>query len=49
MAVELGWRDNPKVVVKKRGQGILVEDWDGASENYFYQNSMSKCNARTFL
>ena len=27
LAVELGWRDNQKVVVKKRGQGISVEDW----------------------
>ncbi len=24
---ELGWRDGQKVVVKKRGQGILIEDW----------------------
>ena len=30
LVVELGWRDNQKVVVKKRGQGILIEDWDGA-------------------
>jgi bifunctional DNA-binding transcriptional regulator/antitoxin component of YhaV-PrlF toxin-antitoxin module len=27
LAVELGWRDNQKVVVKKRGQGIVIEDW----------------------
>ncbi len=26
-------RDNQKVVVKKRGQGILVEDWKDFSEN----------------
>jgi hypothetical protein len=27
LVVELGWRDNQKVVVKKRGQGLAVEDW----------------------
>ncbi len=25
---ELGWRDNHKVVAKKYGKGILIEDWD---------------------
>lgn len=24
---ELGWRDGQKVVVKKRGKGLLIEDW----------------------
>ena len=24
---ELKWRDNQKVVVKKRGKGILIVDW----------------------
>ena len=24
---ELKWRDKQKVVVKKRGSGILIEDW----------------------
>ena len=24
---ELKWRDGQKVVVKKRGKGILIEDW----------------------
>jgi len=24
---ELGWKENQKVVVKKRGKGIIVEDW----------------------
>ena len=24
---ELKWRDNQKVVVKKRGKGILITDW----------------------
>jgi len=24
---ELGWRNGQKVVVKKRGKGILIEDW----------------------
>jgi antitoxin component of MazEF toxin-antitoxin module len=33
LAVELGWKDNQKVVVKKRGQGILIEDWKDSSEN----------------
>lgn len=33
LVVELGWRDNQKVVAKKRGQGILVEDWKDSSEN----------------
>jgi antitoxin component of MazEF toxin-antitoxin module len=33
LVVELGWRDNQKVVVKKRGQGILVEDWKEFSKN----------------
>jgi antitoxin component of MazEF toxin-antitoxin module len=27
LIVELGWKDNQKVIVKKRGQGILIEDW----------------------
>ena len=25
---ELGWRDNHKVVAKKYGEGILIEDWE---------------------
>jgi len=29
LVVELGWRDNQKVIVKKRGQGLAVEDWQG--------------------
>jgi antitoxin component of MazEF toxin-antitoxin module len=29
LVVELGWKDNQKVVVKKRGRGFLVEDWQG--------------------
>ncbi|MFZ3073817.1 MAG: hypothetical protein WA093_01660 [Minisyncoccales bacterium] len=33
LVLELGWRDNQKVVVKKRGQGILAEDWEYSSEN----------------
>jgi len=24
---QLGWRDNQKVIVKKRGKGISVVDW----------------------
>tara|TARA_B100001989_G_C24413917_1_gene400487 strand:- start:420 stop:599 length:180 start_codon:yes stop_codon:yes gene_type:complete len=24
---ELGWREKQKVVVKKRGQGLIIEDW----------------------
>ena len=24
---ELGWREKQKVVVKKRGKGILITDW----------------------
>ena len=24
---ELGWREKQKVVVKKRGNGLLIEDW----------------------
>lgn len=24
---ELGWREKQKVVVKKRGSGLLIEDW----------------------
>ncbi len=24
---ELGWRDNQKVVVKKKGQSLVIEDW----------------------
>jgi len=27
LAVELGWRDNQKVIAKKYGKGILIEDW----------------------
>lgn len=25
---ELGWRERQKVVVKKRGKGIIIEDWE---------------------
>lgn len=25
---ELGWRKGQKLVVKKRGQGILITDWE---------------------
>ena len=25
---ELGWREKQKVVVKKRGEGILIKDWE---------------------
>jgi antitoxin component of MazEF toxin-antitoxin module len=25
---ELGWRDNQKVVAKKYGNGILIQDWE---------------------
>jgi len=25
---ELGWREKQKVVVKKRGKGIYIEDWE---------------------
>jgi len=24
---ELGWKEKQKVVVKKRGNGIVIEDW----------------------
>lgn len=24
---ELGWRDGQKVVVKKKGKGVSIEDW----------------------
>jgi len=27
LVVELGWRENQKLIVKKRGQGIMIEDW----------------------
>jgi len=27
LVVELGWRENQKLIVKKRGKGILIEDW----------------------
>ena len=27
LVVDLGWRDNQKVTVKKHGKGILIEDW----------------------
>lgn len=26
---ELGWRDKQKVVVKKQGQKLVIEDWKG--------------------
>lgn len=26
---ELKWRDGQKVVAKKKGQGIFIEDWRG--------------------
>ena len=25
---ELGWREKQKVVVTKRGKGILIQDWE---------------------
>ncbi len=25
----LKWRDGQKVVIKKRGQGMVIEDWKG--------------------
>jgi antitoxin component of MazEF toxin-antitoxin module len=25
---ELGWREKQKVVVRKRGKGILISDWE---------------------
>ena len=25
--IELGWQEKQKLVVKKRGKGILIEDW----------------------
>ena len=28
---ELKWRDNQKVVVKKRGKGILIIDWPAST------------------
>jgi len=27
LVVELGWRENQKLIVKKRGNGIVIEDW----------------------
>ena len=24
---ELGWKEKQKVVVKKRGKGLIIEDW----------------------
>jgi antitoxin component of MazEF toxin-antitoxin module len=26
---ELGWKDRQKVVVKKQGQKLVIEDWKG--------------------
>lgn len=26
---ELGWKERQKVTVKKHGNGILIEDWEG--------------------
>jgi len=26
---ELGWRERQKVVVKKRGKKLIIEDWEG--------------------
>ena len=28
MVRELGWREKQKVVVAKRGKGILIRDWE---------------------
>jgi len=28
MVKELGWREKQKVVFKKRGEGILISDWE---------------------
>mgnify|MGYP001042544380 CR=1 FL=1 len=25
---ELGWREHQKLVVKKRGEGVLIQDWE---------------------
>jgi len=27
--LELGWKDNQKVVTKRQGKGILITDWSG--------------------
>lgn len=27
LVVELGWKENQKITVKKHGQGLLIEDW----------------------
>ncbi|HNR81275.1 MAG TPA: AbrB/MazE/SpoVT family DNA-binding domain-containing protein [Candidatus Pacearchaeota archaeon] len=27
LVVELGWREGQKVVAKKRGRGVFIEDW----------------------
>jgi antitoxin component of MazEF toxin-antitoxin module len=27
--IELGWKQTQKVIVKKLGQGIAIEDWKG--------------------
>lgn len=27
LVIELGWRENQKMVVKKRGKVITIEDW----------------------
>ncbi|MFA6376717.1 MAG: AbrB/MazE/SpoVT family DNA-binding domain-containing protein [Candidatus Paceibacterota bacterium] len=27
LVLDLGWREKQKVVVKKRGKGIVIEDW----------------------
>ncbi|MFZ3074121.1 MAG: hypothetical protein WA093_03275 [Minisyncoccales bacterium] len=27
LIIELGWRENQKMVVKKRGKVITIEDW----------------------
>jgi antitoxin component of MazEF toxin-antitoxin module len=27
LVVKLGWREGQKVVAKKRGRGVFIEDW----------------------
>jgi len=40
LILELGWKENQKVTVKRQGKKIIVEDWPGKIRiNVFYEKS----------
>ncbi len=33
LILELGWKENQKVTVKRQGKKIIVEDWPGKNQD----------------